>query len=787
MKFRLMPPVMLSAMLSATLFATHRLFLAFAIIACCAMPATAQSVAVHQAAAPTAATPAQGLASTIIPGSPLAALTGAAPDAAAPPQGDPFGTENLGLSVMAEAARDARATIGEFASAFRRSTRVSDVIAWLQTFPAAPDRQHHAADALRGLLITLLPALLIEFIIRYLLARPRAAIIAVALARRQADLPGSGEDEGIALAEAGATEEPRKRPALGAWLARLGLAFTYIILAMLPLLGFFITSSLLIGSGLVVRGAAQLIVVGAANAYLFCRFLNEALKFILAPQHPTLRLVHTSDKRARWLERSLMVIIITIALGYTLIATAQTLGLAHEAALVLARMLALAVHIELAILVWQSRFIVAGWIRGSGAQRKFAFGVRPRLAAIWHYVALFYLIALWVAYAGGIQNAFGVLLRFIAVFIGVLIAARITWLGFGQLLDYVFDESVDKPRRLEVLRRRAKIYNPFLRLLARIVIFSLMFVLLLAGWGVPIIPFLLKTPISVALISAAIGILITIALALIIWEVANFLLDSRIDQLAAAGQTRQASRLRTLAPMLKATLGTIVFLTTGLICLGKIGFNLVPLLAVSGVAGIAIGFGSQKLVQDIITGLFLLLEDAMQVGDVITLAGMTGTVERLSIRTIRLRGGDGSINIIPFSAVTTVTNQTRDFGYAQISLAVAYEEDLPRVYAVMADVARTMRAEAAWGAMMRDDLQIFGLDEFGASALVIKGQIRTGPGQHWAVRREYYGRIKRRFEAEHIEMPYTYLPPAPPRPADEPLKITAPPRLPKSAGGPDAA
>jgi small conductance mechanosensitive channel len=162
---------------------------------------------------------------------------------------------------------------------------------------------------------------------------------------------------------------------------------------------------------------------------------------------------------------------------------------------------------------------------------------------------------------------------------------------------------------------------------------------------------------------------------------------------------------------------------------------------------------------------------------------MTGTVERLSIRTIRLRGGDGSINIIPFSAVTTVTNMTRDFGYAQISIEVAYEEDLPRVYAVMTDVARTMRAEPAWGAMMRDDLQIFGLDQFGASALVITGQIRTGPGQHWAVRREYYGRIKRRFEEEHIEMPYTYLPPAPPRPADPPPAITAP-HPPESAGGP---
>jgi len=763
----------------------RRLALAFATILAIS-PAFAQTVAIHQAAAPAGTTPAKGLASTIIPGSPLAALTGAVPAIPDQPQGDVFGTENLGLSIMAQAARDASSTIADFASAVRRSTRLSEVDAWLQSFPSDPERQRHAIDALRGLAVTLLPALLVEAIIRRLLQRPRGALIGIALARRAADEP-EPEDQGIALAEAGETEEPRhRRLALIAWLARLSLAFTYIILALLPLLGFFMTSSFLIGSDLVTSAAGQLIVVGAANAYLFCRVLNEALKFIFAPQHSTLRLLHTTDARARWLVRSLMVIIISIAVGYTLIATAQSLGLAREGALVLARLVALAVHIELGVLVWRSRNIVASWIRGRGAETKFAFGVRPRLAAIWHYLALFYLIALWVAYAGGIQNAFGVLLRIIAVFIGVMIAARVTWLGFGQLLDYIFEESDEKPRRLETLRRRAKTYNPFLRLLARIIIAVLMVVSLLAGWGVPVIPFLLKTPLTFALISAAVAILITIIIALTLWEVSNVTLTARIDKLSAAGQSRQASRLRTLLPMLKATLGVVIFLTAALLCLGKIGVNLVPLLAVSGVAGIAIGFGSQKLVQDIITGLFLLLEDAMQVGDVITLAGMTGTVERLSIRTIRLRGGDGSINIIPFSAVTTVTNMTRDFGYAQISIEVAYEEDLPRVYAVMTDVARTMRAEPAWGAMMRDDLQIFGLDQFGASALVITGQIRTGPGQHWAVRREYYGRIKRRFEEEHIEMPYTYLPPAPPRPADPPPAITAP-HPPESAGGPAGA
>jgi small conductance mechanosensitive channel len=285
---------------------------------------------------------------------------------------------------------------------------------------------------------------------------------------------------------------------------------------------------------------------------------------------------------------------------------------------------------------------------------------------------------------------------------------------------------------------------------------------MLLGWGVNLLPWLLKNRISHGLIIAFAWIIVIVAIALVIWEIANGWLDGRTEKLAKAGKTRQARRLRTLAPILKATFGTMIGLVAGLLCLSRIGVNAAPLLAGAGVLGIAIGFGSQKLVQDIITGLFLLLEDTMQVGDVVTLAGMSGTVERLTIRTISLRGADGSVNIIPFSAVTTVTNQTRDFGIAQITVGVAYEENVDHVCAVLTDIARTMRAEPAWGSMMRDDLQINGLDQLGASALTITGQIRTGPGQHWAVRREFNRRMVARFAAEHIEIPYTYLPPAPP-------------------------
>jgi small conductance mechanosensitive channel len=709
----------------------------------------------HQAAAAPAA-PAKP-APTIIPGSPLAALTSPSPPAAQEPAApDPFGTDNLGLSIIDRAAGEAQSTINEFTGAIRRSTELTPVIQWLRSFGANQGRRHAFADATMGLVLAILPAILAEAIMRFALLRPRAKLAAYALARRKIDFPDPPENESLDAAEIGDIEPRNRRVSAIAWLRRLSLALIWIFLALVPILAFAATVGALLATSIIATHATRLIITGAGNAYLFWRFASEILRFLFAPRSPELRLIHTSDKRAAWIVQSLAIFTITIAAGIFLITSAEILGLSRAGATVLSLLVALAAHIEIAVMIWQSRHIVARWIRGKPNEAKLAFGIRPRLAGIWHFIALFYVLALWIAYAGGIHNAFGVLLRVVIVFVFALIAARLAWFGFSSLLDRVLDDQDDETRAHPTLRARVRAYDGLVKLTLRIVIFGCVLVFMLQGWGFNIIPWLLSDPLSRSLLHAAIAILITIAVSLTLWELSNALINSRIDRLAAAGKARQASRLRTLLPMLKASIGVALFLTAALISLSQIGVNLVPLLAVSGVAGIAIGFGSQKLVQDIITGLFLLLEDAMQVGDTVTLAGMTGNVERLSIRTIRLRGGDGSINIIPFSAVTTVTNMTRDFGYAQISITVSYKEDLDHVTAVLMDIAKKMRAEPQWGAQMRDDLQLFGLDSFGDYGLVIIGQIRTGPGQHWPVRREFYARVQKRFAEDGIQIPYNH-------------------------------
>ncbi len=190
--------------------------------------------------------------------------------------------------------------------------------------------------------------------------------------------------------------------------------------------------------------------------------------------------------------------------------------------------------------------------------------------------------------------------------------------------------------------------------------------------------------------------------------------------------------------------------------LSEIGVNIAPLLAGAGIVGVAIGFGSQKLVQDLITGIFLLLENAMQVGDVVSVGGLTGVVESLSVRTIRLRSEDGSVHLIPFSSVTTVTNMTRDYSRAVLAVGVAYKEDYDHVVEVLREIVRGMRTEPDWQGLILDDLEVWGLDQFGESALTIKCRITCTRFGRWSVMREFNRRMKKRFDELGIEIPFPY-------------------------------
>jgi small conductance mechanosensitive channel len=190
--------------------------------------------------------------------------------------------------------------------------------------------------------------------------------------------------------------------------------------------------------------------------------------------------------------------------------------------------------------------------------------------------------------------------------------------------------------------------------------------------------------------------------------------------------------------------------------LAELGINIAPLLAGAGVIGLAIGFGSQKLVQDIITGMFVLFSDTMRVGDVVVVAGRAGVVEAVTMRTVVLRDERGQVHTIPYSAIDTVTNQTKDFAYAVFDIGVSYRENVDDVMQVLRDLGAELRQDPYFRRLIMEPLEVSGLDRFADSAVMIKARFKTRPLRQWDVAREFNRRLKNRFDELGIQIPFPH-------------------------------
>lgn len=215
-------------------------------------------------------------------------------------------------------------------------------------------------------------------------------------------------------------------------------------------------------------------------------------------------------------------------------------------------------------------------------------------------------------------------------------------------------------------------------------------------------------------------------------------------------------RLNTLMGILRKTASIIIWSIFGMILLEKININIAPILTGAGIIGLAVGFGAQELVRDFISGFFILLEDGIRTGDVAILNGTSGTVEKIELRTITLRDSSGVVHIFQNGKINTISNMTKGWSAMVFNIGVAYKEDLTQVMRLMREVGDGMFADEQYKNQMLDTMEVSGLDSFGDSSLVIRGRIRTKPGQQWGVGREYRKRLKESFDEHNIEIPFPH-------------------------------
>jgi small-conductance mechanosensitive channel len=276
--------------------------------------------------------------------------------------------------------------------------------------------------------------------------------------------------------------------------------------------------------------------------------------------------------------------------------------------------------------------------------------------------------------------------------------------------------------------------------------------MLLQLWGIDVLDWFRQGQLGGRLADSCVTLLVTLGVAVALWETVNVAMQIYLDRLSREGVAVRAARLQTIVPLLRNSLLIVLLVLIALTAMSELGVNIGPLLAGASIFGVAIGFGSQKLVQDFITGIFLLLENAMQVGDSVTAGGLSGTVENLSIRTLRLRAGDGSVHLIPFSSVSTVTNSNRGLGNASVAVTVDYQEDSEHVAAVLTAIAQELRSDKAFATGMLSDLQLWGVDRVDGATMTLAGQIVCTDSARWGVQREFNRRLKIAFQKEGIRM-----------------------------------
>jgi small-conductance mechanosensitive channel len=217
--------------------------------------------------------------------------------------------------------------------------------------------------------------------------------------------------------------------------------------------------------------------------------------------------------------------------------------------------------------------------------------------------------------------------------------------------------------------------------------------------------------------------------------------------------TAAEKRGQTIAQLLRSV-GWVVILVIGVLLTLNLFIDIGPLLAGAGILGLAISFGAQSLVKDVIAGFFQLMENQFSVGDVVELAGKEGTVEKMNLRVVHVRDGKGNVHIIPNGQIGVVTNMTKGWSRAVVDVGVEYGTDLDRAIEVLREESHRLFDDPAWHPRFDGPPEVLGVQELGDSSVVVRTLLRVQPGKQWEVAREFRRRIKLRFDKEGIEIPF---------------------------------
>jgi len=531
---------------------------------------------------------------------------------------------------------------------------------------------------------------------------------------------------------------------------------------------------------------------------LIVRLVAIGLKCILSPAASQLRLVPLKDNEAAFLFRGFVLLVIIGPAEATTCWLLLELGVPENVFLLLYNCMILSLFIILAAMIWMSRQRVARAILGeSSSSTVDASSFRRKIAKSWHILAIVYaltMILFWVSnlLTEGKDLIFPLMMTFLAFPIGFAIGAagdKLLRIAFGledafpvklpatQTLDKRPGPTKEIPLKDPSTSKRRSLarHYPLAHKILTITIIVFIFFWINKLWGVDI-------TIGRAVSKAAISIFMSLLIAYVLWEFAKGIIDRRLretqpldeDGLEDIEQGSGGTRAGTLLALLRKTVLAFLIVIVGLIVLSSLDVNIAPLLAGAGIVGLAIGFGAQTLVRDIVSGIFFLIDDAFRVGDYIETAGQKGMVEHISLRSLRLRHPRGMIHTIPFGDMGTITNFSRDYIITKLDFRVRYDTDIDKVRKIIKKIFKQISQNEELASKLLGKIKSQGVRRLEDSAMMMRVKFKTPPGQQFVIQREVFKLMQEAFKKNNIEFAHrnvtVYLPQEGTEPAPVPDK-----------------
>ena len=488
-------------------------------------------------------------------------------------------------------------------------------------------------------------------------------------------------------------------------------------------------------------------------------FAVMAARFVLSPMRPSLRLCTVDDRTARFLTWRIGLIFGWSAFAVGILRWAWEFGWPYTGSL--GFWISVIFHGLMALTIWQARAGITRMVLGHGDHIDHG-SAWNRFAAVWPMIAIALVAFQWlvVELFGATGNLENLSLAALNVSLAVVLALPLIELTIHALVEAIWPDDPEQEQALRAAHRETQ--HGLIRC-GRTITAVLLVIILARVWGLDLRD-VASQGVGAQLAGALVEVFLIGIVAYGCWELLEIMANRQIaieraalglddeseEQLEGEGG-QGGTRLGTVMPLVRRTGQVLIAALALLAVLGQVGVNVTPLLAGAGIVGVAIGFGAQALVKDIISGVFFLIDDAFRRGEYIDIGTVKGTVEKISIRSMQLRHHNGPLNTVPFGEISHLTNFSRDWVMMKLPLRVTYDTDVEKLRKLIKRLGQDLLKDPELGPMFLQPLKSQGVIQMEDSAMIIRVKFMTRPGDQWSIRNKVFTRIRELFEREGIK------------------------------------